>query len=534
MISYIVQFCREIRAESLCFLDFCKKEKSLRWFTAFIILIFWGIKIVHNDVFIDSEVMSIEPYGLLQSWYGSKRFGLILTKKLFDYVRLVPYLSNLLFTGTLWGVTLLLCFCMKRWFSLDTASGGKWGLYLMSALFVSCPSLTEQYAFTLQAFEITLAMGFCVIAAYCADQTVCEKKSLLWYCPALFFLIWSLGSYQGFCSFYIALALISFLGSYERQNNLPPFRTGLLHLILFVFGFILNGIVGNILCLVKGGDPAYVEAMFFWGHIPFSQSLQYIWDEFRILFYGMAPALYNPIAGILFLFSGAALAIRSVIKKWKWQRILWYWIALLLLAASPMYISIITGMRTPVRAQLVFPLVFSFFAVSLWYIIRDLLLVMFRGKKNLDQCFCAALTLFFFCQSWSQGINLIQLNQTLHDTYTHDLLTAQRIYMDICHAADRDDMQNQRVVFVGTRDAKMPQSAVRGESIGHSFFDFGITSIGVSNRAISLFNYLGMNIGVPTPDDYLAALDAAKDRPCWPAEDSIFELNDCIVVKLSN
>ena len=179
----------------------CREEKTLRWFTAFAILVFWGIKIVYNDVYIDSEVMSIEPNGLIQSWYGHKRYGLILMKKLVFYVRLVPYLSNLLFAAVLWGVILLLCFSVKRWFALELSGGSKWSLYLMAALFVSCPSLAEQYMFTLQAFEITLAMGFCLIAAYSADQAICEGKSFLWYAPALFFLVWSLGAYQSFCPF---------------------------------------------------------------------------------------------------------------------------------------------------------------------------------------------------------------------------------------------------------------------------------------------------------------------------------------------
>ena len=136
MIVCITRFFKEVQEESLAFLRFCREEKTLRWFTAFAILVFWGIKIVYNDVYIDSEVMSIEPNGLIQSWYGHKRYGLILMKKLFFYVRLVPYLSNLLFAAVLWGVILLLCFSGKRWFALELSGGSKWSLYLMAALFV--------------------------------------------------------------------------------------------------------------------------------------------------------------------------------------------------------------------------------------------------------------------------------------------------------------------------------------------------------------------------------------------------------------
>ena len=534
MIVCIARFFKEVQEESLAFLRFCREEKTLRWFTAFAILVFWGIKIVYNDVYIDSEVMSIEPNGLIQSWYGHKRYGLILMKKLFFYVRLVPYLSNLLFAAVLWGVILLLCFSVKRWFALALSGGSKWSLYLLAALFVSCPSLAEQYMFTLQAFEITLAMGFCLIAAYSADQAICEGKSFLWYAPALFFLVWSLGAYQSFCPFYIALVLLSFLGSYERGRNQRPFRAGILHLALFLLGFVSNTLVGNALCLLKGGDSSYVDGMYLWGKIPLYQSLQDLWYEFRILYCGMSPVLYNRFAGIVLLLSAAGLAVRGVLKKWNWRQILWYWLALLLLAASPMYISLISGTRTTVRAQLVFPLVFGFFSAALWYMVRSLAVLVWQKKKTACRLFCAVLTAGFFYLSWAQGIHLIQLNQTVHDTCTRDMLTAERMYMDICRAADREDMQNQKVVFIGSRDAKMPQAAALGESIGRSFFDFGTTSIGISNRAVSFFNYLGMNMGLPTPEDYAAALEASQTRPCWPANDSVFSWNDCIVVKLSN
>ena len=48
--------------------------------------------------------------------------------------------------------------------------------------------------------------------------------------------------------------------------------------------------------------------------------------------------------------------------------------------------------------------------------------------------------------------------------------------------ADRSDVQNCPVVFVGTRSARIPNTAARGEVIGYSYFDFGLTNIGINNR----------------------------------------------------
>ena len=72
------------------------------------------------------------------------------------------------------------------------------GLLLAAAFFVTAPSLAEQYAYTLQAFEITLSMCICMIAVYCAGRAVYGNGSVIWYLAAVLLLVWTLGSYQGF------------------------------------------------------------------------------------------------------------------------------------------------------------------------------------------------------------------------------------------------------------------------------------------------------------------------------------------------
>ena len=249
----------------------------------------------------------------------------------------------------------------------------------------------------------------------------------------------------------------------------------------------------------------------------------------------MSPVLYNRFAGIVLLLSAAGLAVRGVLKKWNWRQILWYWLALLLLAASPMYISLISGTRTTVRAQLVFPLVFGFFSAALWYMVRSLAVLVWQKKKTACRLFCAVLTAGFFYLSWAQGIHLIQLNQTVHDTCTRDMLTAERMYMDICRAADRGGYAEPESGLYrkpGRQNAPGRRPGANPSAV--PFLTLEPPPSESANRAVSFFNYLGMNMGLPTPEDYAAALEASQTRPCWPANDSVFSWNDCIVVKLSN
>lgn len=128
-----------------------------------------------------------------------------------------------------------------------------------------------------------------------------------------------------------------------------------------------------------------------------------------------------------------------------------------------------------------------------------------------------------------------QLWETAHEQYVSDTLTANRMYLDICHTADRSDMENCRVVFVGTRAAGLGGTPLFGDVIGHSFFEWDASGpIGVSGRENVFFKTLGLYMASPTEEEYREALISYEGRPLWPASDSVFLLTpDTVVVKLS-
>ena len=497
-VGQIRQFAGEAAADIRELRRFLKKEKALKLICLSLIVVCWGLKIVYDDIFIDSEIMSLEPYALLQSWYGSRRFSLIFTKKIFHMIRLVPYLSNLLTAAFLFLAALLFAFCLQTWIPVLKKKPYDKGLLLAAAFFVTAPSLAEQYAYTLQAFEITLSMCICMIAVYCAGRAVYGNGSVIWYLAAVLLLVWTLGSYQGFCVCYMALVLISFLGSYEtdmHKGQEEAFLYGIRQVIIFIIGFILYFLIAS---------------LFMWGTLSKAECLHYVKDEFRALYCGVVPVLYNRFFGIMAFGCTIFLAVRSVklhFKKWYW-----YFLGLFLLFASPMFVTLLSGMRTPVRGQLVFPLLLGAFA-CIFYCFAVGCLERFKGFSVKPRCVVVSiLFVAMFYQSWVQGMDLVQLNQTLHDTLVNDRIVAQQMYGDIRRVADRSDMQNCPVVFVGTRSARIPNTAARGEVIGYSYFDFGLTNIGINNRTTGLFNLMGLNLATPTVEEYEQALQEPDEE----------------------
>ena len=130
-----------------------------------------------------------------------------------------------------------------------------------------------------------------------------------------------------------------------------------------------------------------------------------------------------------------------------------------------------------------------------------------------------------------------QLFQTSWEAYRNDVLTANRMYEDICHVANREDMENCLVIFTGERGAELAGPAVTGELTGLSFYEAEAhTANGVSGRVGSLFLLLGLKIQVMTAeqtDVYRQAIDFMKDAPDWPANGSVKKMGDVVVVRLS-
>lgn len=525
MKEYLKTFLEEFAEEYRKLFVFLTNNRLLRWYCALLLLIFRGGKLTDNNVFIDSEIMRIQPFELMYTWYGANRFSLNITKHLFRMFRLAPYLSNIMAGIAFWLFVILFCFFLNEHFSLTENLRSKIGLCIAAGFCISAPCLTEQYAFTLQAFEITLSMAVSVFGAYSAGKFLNEGKSPFWVITALASIVWILGSYQAFAQVYMALVCITLIGEYESNVCGHVLKTALLHSLLFVVGFVCYILLAKLFCLHAGASSSYIDGQFYWGEIPLAESLNRIKMEFDALYCGIFPVLYNSHCGIMAILVFPCLYLHS--GKKRILDLLWQFAFLSFLIATPMFVTLITGSRTPIRAQLIYPIVQAFLGFFLWNTVSGQLLRF--NRKALVSCAFAFLTLIFAWEIWGQGMNVVQLNQTLKDSLEQDVLTGERMYADICRIADRSDMQNCTVVFVGTRSVRLPDSAARGEAIGRSFFDW------VDSREVGFFNLLGMNMKPPSAEQYEEARLAAEGRDSWPALESVFKLSDdCVVVKLSD
>ncbi len=287
----MAQFGKEISETAGDVHRYCAGRKALRWFAAVWIVICYGVRMTQWEIFVDSDIMLQAPEELMYSWYGSQRFGLILTEKLFSFMRLLPQFKWILTAMALWCLVLFLSYCFHVWVD---RTAGKYAEYVLVAVFLSSPVLAEQFQFILQAFEVALAMCFCAAAAFCAERAVVSGKSRCWYLVSLGFMVWAFGSYQALTAFYIALVLISYIGAAVCGDARCGLREGLFHTAHFLIGFAVSRFLGRALCVWQQADPTYVDSMFNWGRQSLEQSLNCLAAEVQRVYLAQWRTFFHP------------------------------------------------------------------------------------------------------------------------------------------------------------------------------------------------------------------------------------------------
>lgn len=532
--------------------EYYARTKVLRWCIGILLLLLYGVRLTQGDLFIDSEIMLTDHEAMLFSWYGHKRPGLVWTKHLFGLGRLTPYLANGLLVLTLGVLAFGLCFCLDYWNGRRRPGTGRNVLFVL--FFLSAPCLTEQFNFLLQAFEIAFAMVLCLFAVFAAGLWIYERKSWLWALTALLAMIWSFGFYQAFPAFYIALVVISYLGVYLRGDGVCGLKEGVKQVVLFVTGFVLSQIIAAFVSDQVGASSAYVNAMFLW----LSQSVETCIANIRLeiwwMYQGHRPEFYHV------MFTPVAVAASALWLGLGWLRLrdgsrgridfLCFAFAVVFLPVTPMLITLLTGMNQPIRGQLVFPLVMAYLVYALYDGIEEKLGMAGCGSGSEGSCtvvdgdvrgmtrrrfLMVCLFVLTFRIGWFQCVTMCQLWETAHESYIQDVLTANRMYPDICRAADDESVEECQVVFLGKRGLSLAGDALLGDAIGCSFFEWDVAGpIGVSSRAQALFDVLGMKMVKPEAEQYQEALADSDGMPVWPADGSVWKVREgLIAVKLS-
>ncbi len=512
--------------------EFLRQERGMVCLTIFTVLFVYGIRLAGADLSIDTEIMLNDQQEVLDSWIGIGRFGLVFTKKLFGFARLVPWTENLMMILALMGTGAALSFAVWDWCGRREHFSLAWRL--IPALYLTGPCFAEQFHFTLQAFPVAFAMGLAVAAVYFMEKWAWKKESPLWLLLGVCLGVWAAGTYQVLAASLVALfAMAYFLRITGEERNGGFLAAGLRSAAAFAVCFVLYVLLSEAVKAATGCYSQYVEGQMHWSE-GIRICLHYIYnDVMRIL--NSTEIFYHP-------WTGAVLAAFVLTAGWKIirmdggaERKLCACFSLGMTAAAPFYLTVATGYYQPARAQMVYPLAFAFWTVYLTAAVKGWMSG--KGRPAVRKIAVGVLCVACGVIALGQAQVTTGLFRTAEEVSRNDQLLLNRIYSRVEEVADTEDMDQVMILLVGKKDPVLPEDSLMGDTIGYSFFNWGDELVGVTGRIFTengLGQVLGMEYGQVNVESYENAVKSAAGRPSWPAKDSVWEVSrGVIAVKLS-
>ena len=548
------------------FLSFIRENRAGALLSGAAALCTYGAWMTRQDITVDTEIMMADPDAMMNSWLGINRFGLVFTKHLFGQTAFHPVLSRVLTVILLWITAMVLSFFVYKW------SGGQKRFRLFSAVFpvvyVTAPCFAEQFYFVLQSAEVVFAMLLCVLAASGAGQFAFFGGKWFWAAGSILLLVWAFGTYQAMAAVAASLIVILFMTVYLGENGKEQDRqrfgwllAGVKLAAVFVIGFVLYMAAAAAVRTLSGGSEAYVADMMHWKKDGFNVCVHWIAGELRRVF-DCYYVMFRPEFGwaVLLFFISSLEWMRRRKRPGK----LWYLASVCVFLLSPFLMTLVAGYYQPIRAHLVYPLVFasalSFLTAFLWpeeeAAEGEKMEKACAGKDSTEKSGAAengrekhrkravqrrkgaAFSAAALCLliSWSQAEDTAALFETIHQVSEQDISLTREIYEKAGETAEEEgrDIEDCTFIFLGKREAELPPEALRGDVIGCSFYQWDAESpMGISRRIYDLMQALQLPSEEPVLSRYLDSLPFAEKMTCYPEDGSIRMDEDTVIVKLS-
>ncbi len=451
-------------------------------------------KIMVYNIGYDTDEFLINPDGTLQHWLSIDRFSLVFLKEVFPFLRGDLYLLNVLTY-----VHFFLFAVVFVYFLNMGAAGNNWKKNLIcGGLIISSPVLLEQFYFTLQSAEFSLAlfvMAVCFVLTYHLLETG-KIINILFLVPLLVFCY---GMYQAFLNLYIAGVLICMykLNREERSQNIR--RIVLMAGVWLVSAVIYFSVSAVVKVQLQVPQSEYLADKVAWISEPFGGALFWLAVSVGRVVLGIGHVL-----NLSYLISFLFLLYYFVNSK---RKVSWKTFYMICLLASPFLINVVTGSRLLIRSMIVLP-VFCAFVFFEFY-------SLFRRSKYII---------------WAVLVSQILNSQILlcadNIRFKNDVEIAQDIYRQC------DANEETVIVFTGIERTEENVFSFKGQVMGKSFFEWSNDKRNVDETRILYFmQCMDMPLAAPTQEqvEYAGNISFGGE---YPDDGYIMEHQGCIYVNL--
>lgn len=503
----------------------CEYVRNYRW----PILLSWGLLLcvylpwlVAPELHMDLDVLVMNP-GTDWAWTGIGRQGYGLLTFLLDLEEINPYFICLFGWLSLCAVSALLGFFCWR-FGLGNPV---FCAFLGLLTFIS-PIFVEQFYWYYRILPLAVGYVFCIAAAGLWYHGILKKNGLSCVLGAILSAL-AFMVYQMLVVAEITLIVVAFLALYRRNefgsggSGTNYFSLGCKLILLFIVSYAATSVITNVWFMGNGGfSTSFIQ----WGQVPVSQCVESILTGIKNCVMGKSihtTVLFSIFAGL----GLAAVVIECVSSPGAKYKAL-YILAYILLQICPFLMSFYQGRESEIHIQLVYPMVMALDAAFVFGVSK-------RVKKPLGASLRVLAGVFAVVLFWSQAQTAMRMIYTDSVRIDED----KRVAADIERAVDLTAGGDRKpVIFIGRYVDELNPSCVRGDYIGVSALGWDHWMVphyvSSSTRTAGLLNTLGMDFqGITDESAAAAARKKALDMPAWPAEGSIVDGGDCVIVKLS-
>lgn len=451
------------------------------------------------------------------------RFGIIYLNRLLGMRFYNHYLVAFL---TL--VLIVLCsglFSFMVWKATDGACG-RLACYLPLWVFLT-PNWMEQLFFSYQSFLVMLGVLLLEAAVYMAEYG--EGRRWVPLSAALVFVAFSV--YQAFVPLHVCLCVAVVLlrcACVDRISALRLDRSILRHIAAFLIALAGYFVVDRIIQSRITGTT-YLTSQIRWGMEPIPGVILNVLQSLRSVL--LAQGKLDTLAYILSMGVSLILVVVRIARK-REDRALNVALALgwlgLQLTSFAMLLAL--GARSYIRAELSITVVVAVnFMLAL--ILARKWAEEFRHPR-LRPLPTAAVLLAALLALYMNTDVTFRLIYTDDMRYVYDYSLANRVIDRLDRTSAREG--NKTVVFYGEPEVRLNASCIDGEVIGRSLFAFHMDLEGTNNIIHYLMISQGMDYAFVDHQAAIKAHEAAADMPDWPAQGSVKETDDVIVVKFSD
>lgn len=498
------------------FVDFCKKNKLLLIFNLVIVAMVFGSRIFSNNISVDTDLMIANPY-FKYNWLEIGRWGLIFFQKIFNMRWFNPYIECAL------AYVIIVLFLMIYCYMFDYLKSKDRNLnyYIFSALFITHPIFALQWFFKLQCFEVALSILLIPISQILIFEWIDNKKKI-YLIIAIILSIISFSCYQTNVILYISSALISFWLKYENENNFKVVLEVCIKLIVTFFSaFVINTIFSKTFFI----QSEYLTNSIYWGSYSVLECLRNILTYIKEVFFGSI-IMTSIFSIMIVIFMILFLKIR---KKTMFD--IFRWFVIFVFLVSPLLLAIYMGGSPFYRSQYVLPFVIAGGLTLVISMIKDAFSVKLRKViKGIVLVICSFTILF-------QTQTTLRLWYTEDVRYEQDYNMLQSIMKDM--QINNINYTEKPIVYIGKWDAPLNPSCFRVvEMVGISHFSmFSSTEPAYYYSSLGIYRLATINgyiLKEPSIENVEKAKEDGKNMKNWPNEGYIKELDEIIIVRLSD